>query len=457
MINLAFFLFKNNINNWLLNKQGNKVSVIAPTLILIFFTFLQLNILSKPDESTIQIIGWTLLVAVFLFMIFGLMSNRLPARIEDVLWIYMLPMSMNRIVWTCLCWQLLLRSAFWLGAALIADFIRFATGDDYEYLFLKAFMSLLVISLLEIGLFAASTSRGRLKISLSVGALSCLSLLIVIMSIFYNETKASFSFLSFFLESIKLYAFYIGAFAVGEFHFQSFLFLVMFFIIFTLIIQISTKGLDLKEKLTREADFWSNFSNFNALVASVKGEDQVSYWGNKKWTGILAFAWFEWVVWRKHRATFILQFILGITITIFLSMKHSHLLILYFGVILISQLLGGYFSGLIRHTQSGDLLLLPGSKFKKIILLEIVDLLPSLLMVEIYYVISIIIIPFPLTPIFTTLLFFIMIILISLFRIIVFVDLSRKKLEISIQSYYAKMFIYLLPLVFICSIAIILK
>ncbi|SFF42340.1 sporulation killing factor system integral membrane protein [Paenibacillus algorifonticola] len=441
MINLAVFLLKNSTKQWLTNKKGSKFIIIAPLLILALFTLLQMNVLSKPEEATAQLVGWVVLVILFVFILFGLLSNRLPSRMEDVMWIYMLPMSMSRIVWTCLCWQLLLRSSFWLGSALIADTIRFLLGHTYEHLFFQAFMSLAVISLLEVGLFAASSSRGKWGVSIAVGMVGAIGLVLTAFSFFVTQMEKSL-FPS-ITAAMELLAFYVGAFMMGKFHLEGFLFVVVFIVLAIVVIQAAAKGLELKEKLTREADFWSSFSSFSSLAAAAKGGDQASYWGGKAWTGVFSFVWFEWVLWRKHRSALVFQFIAGAGLAIVMAIKWPSWLMIYFGIILASALIGGFFSGLIRHAQSGDLLLLPGSRLKKIVLLEIVDLIPPFATVWLYYSISIAIgANLSLKPIAFIGWLLVLIVAIACFRISLFVDVFLKNLDISMGSYYKRLFIY---------------
>ncbi|WP_341281809.1 sporulation killing factor system integral membrane protein [Paenibacillus sp. FSL H8-0537] len=446
MINLAVFLLKNSTRHWLTNKKGSKVTLIAPLLILALFTLLQLNVLSKPEEAMAQLVGWVVIVILFIFILFGLLSNRLPSRMEDVMWVYMLPMSMSRIVLTCLCWQLLLRSSFWLGAALIADTIRFMMGHTYEHLFFQAFMSLAVISLLEAGLFAASSSRGKWKVSIPVGIVGAIGLMVTALSFFFSQMEEPL-FPS-IAGAMELLAFYVGAFMVGEFHFAGLLFVVVFIVLAILVIQAATKGLELKEKLTREADFWSSFSSFSSLAASAKGGDQASYWGGKAWTGVFAFVWFEWVLWRKHRTALVFQFIAGAGLTIVMVIKWPSWLMIYFGIILASALIGGFFSGLIRHAQSGDLLLLPGSRLKKVILLEIVDLIPPFATVGLYYIISITIgANLALEPIAAAGWLLVLFVAIACFRISLFVDVFLKNLDISMGAYYKRLIMYCIVII----------
>ncbi|WP_338555330.1 sporulation killing factor system integral membrane protein [Paenibacillus sp. KS-LC4] len=441
MINLAVFLFKNSTRQWLTNKQGSKLALFAPLLILALFTLLQLNVLSKPEEAMAQPVGWVVVVLLFIFILFGLLSNRLPSRMEDVMWVYMLPMSMSRIVWTCLCWQLLLRSSFWLGAALIADTIRFMMSQTYEHLFFHAIMSLTVISLLEAGLFVASSSRGRWTISIPVGIVGAIGLVVTALSFFFSQMEEPL-FPS-IAGAMELLAFYVGAFMIGEFHLAGLLFVVLFIVLAILVIQTATRGLELKEKLTREADFWSSFSSFSSLAASARGGDQASYWGGKPWTGVFSFVWFEWVLWRKHRTALIFQFIAGAGLTIVLVIKWPSWLLMYFGIILASTVVGGFFSGLVRHAQSGDFLLLPGSRLKKVMLLEIVDLIPPFATVGLYYIISITIgADLAIKPIAAAGWLLALFMAIACFRIGLFVDVFLKNLDISMASYFKQLFIY---------------
>ncbi|WP_419871185.1 sporulation killing factor system integral membrane protein [Candidatus Pristimantibacillus sp. PTI5] len=382
MINLAAHFFRNSNRQWFQRDKGYKWPIIFLLFILSALTLLQMNIISKPEESYTQTAGWIVLSLFCIFVLFGLVSNRLPSRMEDVMWLYTLPVSMNYLVWVCIGCQLFLRSGFWVGSALLADLIRWLMGFTYEQLFGKAIISLCVVSLLEIWLFAASTSRGKWRITVILGVSSVAGLCATALTLYFIHAGVYTS--SVYVGFVQKIAHHFGALLFGQLSYVGFIMIVALFGASILVIRIASKHLDLKEKLTREADFWSSFNSFGSLVTSVKGSEHPSYWGGKALTGIYSFVWFEWLLWRKHRYSLLWQFALGAALAIIILQWYPSWFWLLNGFVLVSAVLGAYFSGLVRHTQTGDLFLHPGKKMGKVILLEAMDLLPPFVTVLLY-------------------------------------------------------------------------
>ncbi|MGO4344781.1 sporulation killing factor system integral membrane protein [Paenibacillus sp. MCAF9] len=386
MIYLAILFLKNSTRQWLRSDSGFKSHIILPLLVLLAFTVFQMSVVTSPEITYTQNAGWITLILLCLFVLFGLISNRLPSRMVDVMWIYTLPLSMNYIVWFCIVYQLVLRFSFWLGSALLADLIRWLSGLSYNHLFAHAFISFCVISLLDIWLFASSSSRGKWRISLLLGSSSILILAALAVTIyFFQKGMYTSSDLIIFVQKI---AFNVGTLLFGNFNVIGTSMVFVLLVLAIIVIYFATCNLELKEKLTKEADFWSSFNSFSSLVSSVKGSDRPSYWGGKWLTGIFSFVWFEFLLWRKHRTSLLWQFALGAgLIVVILQWSPSWFWILQ-GFILASAVFGAFFSGLIRHAQTGDLFLHPGKRMSKILLLEIVDLLPTFFTLFLYTLIG---------------------------------------------------------------------
>jgi sporulation killing factor system integral membrane protein len=430
MINLFFLFFRNGVRNFF-NPENNKRIFFFPIILLILLTVLQGTVISSNDLKIIQWIGFSISFLFFIVILIGLVSNRLPSRLEDVVWIYNLPLSMEQVIWTTVMWQLFIRGGFWLVSAMLADISRWILGFPNLFLLTKALGGFILIALIELWFIAASSARGKKSLMVLLGSISGIGII--------------FGVLPFFFPSGNVFTFTneIGNLFFGKFSVLSLSMLVLLVILAYIVIRIASKEPLLLEKIVREADFWSEFKDFSSMVTSIRGKDKPSYWGGDWLQGVMAYVWFEWVIMKKNFASFLLQFVFGMLLAIVILIWAPKWYSVMIFIILITSVAGGYFSGLIRHMQTGELFLLPGQWSRKAYVMEIFDLFPTFLILAFYTVLGVVIpnefVNFHRMLLFLLLPLFIMIIGLRLW---VFYRINAKDSRLLMACYYRTLILY---------------
>ncbi|MCF7623774.1 MULTISPECIES: sporulation killing factor system integral membrane protein [Bacillaceae] len=450
MSNLFSLYFHTSLRKWIDINNKRKIPIFSLVLLIIFIT-LQSQAIPTYNQERINTIGWVIVALYLIYALYGLISNRLPSKMEDVIWIYTLPMSMKKIVWSLVIWNFCLRGGIWFISALLADILRLILNLSYAHLFIHALIGVWVICLLELLLFAMSSTRGNRKLCLTIGVLIFIGVILYSTSIYYIHNNISInSSLVVFFDTV---AHGIGNLLFGNINFPGVLVVICLSILATIIIHISTKDPRLKEKLVREAEFWSEFKDFNSMVSSVQNKQQESWWGGEYLTGTFSFIWYEMLIMRKHKLSLILQYFLGLILIICICKFFPNAIWTFLAAILFSSIIGSYFSGLIRHAQTHDLFLLPGKLLTKILLLETLYILPAFLVVASYILIGNTVGFKVITDnlYFLTLLPSLYIVILIL-RISVFYSTFIISINTSIGDYFKKLIVYLTMYLLVISI-----
>jgi sporulation killing factor system integral membrane protein len=359
--------------------SGRKNRTLTPLLLFFIIAVLHIYIKTKADTNNLVISGWIILGIFIVYCMFGLVSNRIPSKMEDVLWTYSVPIPFYKVIISYFIHRAIIRSIFWIGAAIVADIILFFIYYSFYNITSTSILSFLIIITLELSSLATSSMRGNMLYTLCTSITFTTILILYAGATYFFVLQGHLNYVS----TVQ----YLGLLLYGDFNLIG-LCLVLFVIILSLfVIYTSSLSLKNKEKLVVEADFWSQFKDFGSLVSSVRGKDRPSWWGGKCLTGIGAFIWFEYLIIRKHIKSILFQFLLGALLLYFALNWSINLFQIILVLISITSLVGSYFSSLIRHTLSEDLFLIPGHLIKKIFTLELLAISPSIFSISLLYLI----------------------------------------------------------------------
>lgn len=341
------------------------------TPLLLFFALMGLHIYigtgDVPADANIS--GWIIVGIYIVHALFGLVSTRLPSRMEDVLWAYSVPLPFYKVVYACFISKAIVRAFFWIGSAFVADIGLLFVYHEFHFLTLYSISSFLILVTLELCCLAASSLRGNKTYTLWAGLTLVVLLIGYIGTTYFIVYHGNHSY----MDSVQP----IGLLLTGTFSPAGLLFIGSAAALSSVLIYASSLKLKNKEKVVVEADFWSEFKDFRSLVSPVRGKDRPSWWGGKKFKGIGSFIWFECAIVRKHLKSFLFQFLIGVLLMYTALQWDPDLVGVIAGLILTTSLIGSYFSGLVRHAQTGDLFLLPGRLIPKMAVLELVAMLPT--------------------------------------------------------------------------------
>ncbi|AOH55034.1 hypothetical protein ABE28_011795 [Peribacillus muralis] len=94
------------------------------------------------------------------------------------------------------------------------------------------------------------------------------------------------------------------------------IFLVLsIFLLSVILMYVSTQNARFKKKVIREADFWSEFGDYQSMFNRIHNiTEKPTWWEAGFLTGIHSFIWFEWAIFRKDKYVHITQSIVMIVI-----------------------------------------------------------------------------------------------------------------------------------------------
>lgn len=370
IIELQLKQYVRKIQNYFLRTSS---FFLASIIFFIGLCSIHLYLLTTNSENNNFIHGWLIIGFFLANAFFGLISNRLPSKLHDFTWIYSVPKPMFLLFIALFIAQILPRLTIWLASALLVDCILlFASTSIEPGAFSYAVISFSIILIYELLAFTCSTVRG-----------SFLSLLVFY--VLLGLLISGYAVLSFFIYngSINLSSFSIiaelgdllnGALTTNSLIILSYIIIICLFIIF-----FFTRTTKFKEKLLFEADFWSQHEDFNSFVASFRGHSNYSsWWGGKFLDGKLSFIWFELLLLRKNYKSLIVQLVIT-SIMSYLILNYSiHFYYILFGFFIMSTILSGYMTSVVRHYHANTIKTTPGSMLSKVITIELTSMLPTL-------------------------------------------------------------------------------
>lgn len=375
MINLIKLFSINAVSTYF---YGEKRRIpVFPFVLLLILSIAQINFMNPNEQSTNSTIIGLMLIGVFIFYtLFGLMTTRLPSNIEDIIWVYTSPISIFKISLAVALWQTLMRSILWVGSSLIADLYIFFLKGYFSGILLLSISGMVIFLILEFWIVALSCARFHsfLKVCSVLGFLIFIGILSTYIYQFFTSNASTK------MEASILYIpKQLGTLFNGQLTILPIVIVLSILVLSILIMYFSTQNARFKENIVREADFWSEFGDYQSMFNRIHNiTEKPSWWGGSFLTGIHSFIWFEWAILRKDKYVHITQTIVMITILWGVARWDDTVLSVVIVLLIVAHILNGFFSGIVKHSLTGDLFLLPGSLIKKIYYLEMVNTLPIL-------------------------------------------------------------------------------
>ncbi len=363
ILQIYFLQFVRNLTN---HEDGRKFPFFLLIALLFFITF-QIQFLGEATQQTVTFLGWGIAGTFVFYTAVGMISNRLPSKMEDVIWLYSVPLSLAQIAYATVIWQVMLRGALWMVSGVAGDLARFLLDKPFANLTGRSLLLLLLLAALENWLVAMSCARTRFwtRIILSgcaVGVTASFGFLIY-SSVAGGRPSGGWAFIAGMLDDW-------GQVFVGSYSLSLLLFVLLLFLVSAWVIVFAASSVESKEKLVKEADFWSEFKDHHAFISSIQNKEEKSWFGFPGLSGLFAFLWMELLIAKKSIVPHALQFAGLVTLIYWVMTTHTDWVDLVLIMTMAGFVMNAYFSGLIRHMISGDLFLFPGKLWKKVLLLE---------------------------------------------------------------------------------------
>ncbi|MBU8785855.1 MULTISPECIES: sporulation killing factor system integral membrane protein [Bacillus] len=366
MINILSFLFLQSKRKILKQEQEKKL----PFLILFLFLgaiLIQIGFIAKTETWNSPLTGWILTGAFIVYTCFGLLSNRIPSQMEDVIWLYTAPYKLSEIIYAALVWKAIWKGLLWLCSGIASDLILLLWKQHYINLTGKAIGLVLLIIVMETWIMAVSCTRAVRSVKF------IFTFFTLILSVFYCVTLY-YSFINDRPPSFwRVAGDQVGEFGNILMHFYSPVEFIMLglILISIVIIHFTSNKIESKEKLVKEAEFWAEFQDSNVGLGQDHFKEKQTWWGLKGLVGVFSFLWVEILLVKKNLFFHMSHFAFLLLLFPYLMSKYPDVFNLLFTLIVCATFFSSYYSGLVRHAKSGDLFLLPGSLWKKVLLLEV--------------------------------------------------------------------------------------
>lgn len=347
-------------------RHQNKLPLLAG-IILLVFTGIQIGFIHEQGEAEAALSGWFVCGFWVLYTVFGLLSNRLPGKMEDVIWLYHLH-PLRKVIHAVFVWKAAWKGLIWLGSALLADWILLVTERMYAGLAVQACAVILLVAMLEYWVLAVSCARtipsAKFFYSLLLTAIAAACGIS-----WYAGWSQDWQDAGYWIWMERIME-QIGMMIYGRITLLCWLILLFMGIISYITIQRCARDLRCKERLVTEADFWAEFQDHQAYMAKLGTKTKETWWGFASLQGVWSFLWMEAAIARKHLFAHIVQLIILLLLIPYLIYAHIEWFYIVLGIIIAATVLSSYYSGLVRHAKSGDLFLLPGPLWKKTVIIE---------------------------------------------------------------------------------------
>ncbi|MDA7026362.1 sporulation killing factor system integral membrane protein [Bacillus sp. CLL-7-23] len=364
MINIVSMLYLQTKRR-LLSQAHEKRFPILLSMILLLFVVIQMEWIANAEEWDITLIGWVMAGVLLAFTCFGLFSNRIPGQMEDVIWLYTAPYPLYMMIYSVWIWNMTWKSLLWLCSGILADLFLLLFRQQDPQLTVKALQFVLFIIVLEAWVLALSSARNLKNLKLILTVTLLCSLVVYGLTFYYYFLTQNHSL---WWDVLGRKIGEIGYVIKGNYSLTAYLVLTVFLALSFIIIRFTANRLECKEKLVKEAEFWSEFREQQIGIGQLK--EKQTWWGMKTLNGIFSFLWMDILLVKKNLFFHTSHFLALLLIFYYLISVNLDWFYIFFTMIVLTAFLSSYYSSLIRHAKSGDLFLFPGSLWKKAILLE---------------------------------------------------------------------------------------
>lgn len=321
-----------------------------------------------PSERLQAEVGYAVLLLAALSLATGAHSSRFPCTPADVAWVYSSPIPTGHIVAAQVIWQATRRCTFWVLGGVVVDVVGTVALDAPPGSFLgRAVLAIPLLAALVVLSVGAGATRGSAAAGRTARGLG-MALGTAVLTPLLGELVTG-STPSQALEGAALspLARSLGSVLFGRYDLLSGAALGTMAVVGAALCRFGGAGL--REKLTLDAAFWSDFS-----VTSVRPTDprpKPSFRRLPGLTGPWSLLWFELAVLR--RANYQRWSALVLVVTSVLTGSFAPELVPLFAVVVpLGVVTGAYLSGVALHLRLRTLLTLPGGLPSRILAAEAV-------------------------------------------------------------------------------------
>ncbi len=343
-----------------------------PFLIMLLFVGaigFQVSFVSRSAIWDMNLTGWVLTGVFILYTAFGLFSNRLPSQMADIMWLYCTPASFSKVVYSVLIFSVTWKALLWIISAIFGDVLIVLLSGKHINLIGRSIIFVGLFFIAEVWLMSVSCARTVKKMKRVYISVFLLMLGIYSMCLFQ---------LYFLQHSSGLWE-GIGRFISGVgvvFEALSPLYVAVFIGIIAvsfITISFTSSLVEMKESLVKEAEFWEEFQERQFGSGQIMQKPRKTWWGLQGLNGIWSFLWLELLLMKKHLFFHSIHtFTLGCVFYVVIFIYPEWFYLLFF-LVVSAVMLSSYYSGIVRHSQSGALYLFPGALWGKIIILELMN------------------------------------------------------------------------------------
>ncbi|MCY8518867.1 sporulation killing factor system integral membrane protein [Bacillus atrophaeus] len=368
MNNIISFLWLQSKRRFVSQGQGKKM----PFLIMLLFVGaigFQVSFVSRSTTWDMSIAGWVLTGVFILYTAFGLFSNRLPSQMADIIWLYGTATSFSKVVYSVLFFSVTWKALLWIISAIFGDVLIVLLSGEHINLLGRSIIFVGLFFIAEVWLMSVSCARTVKKMKRVYVSVFLLMLGIYSICLYHF----------FFLQHSSEIWEGIGRFISGVgvvFDTLSPLYVVVFIGIITvsfMTIAFTSSQVEMKESLVKEAEFWEEFQERQFGSGQIIQKPKTTWWGLQGLNGIWSFLWLELLLVKKYLFFHSIHTVMLSGVFYVVIFMYPEWFYLLFFLIVSAVMLSSYYSGIVRHSQSGTLHLFPGALWKKIIILELTN------------------------------------------------------------------------------------
>ncbi|QIW78557.1 sporulation killing factor system integral membrane protein [Bacillus tequilensis] len=368
MNNIISFLWLQSKRRFVNQGQEKRM----PFLIMLLFvgaTGFQVSFVSRSAIWDMSVTGWVLTGVFILYTAFGLFSNRLPSQMADIMWLYGTPTSFSKVVYSVLFFSVTWKALLWIISAIFSNVVIVLLSGEHINLIGRSIIFVGLFFIAEVWLMSVSCARTvkkmkRIYISVFLLMLGIYSICLFQLY-FLQPSPGLWEDIGRFISGVgvvfktlsPLYAaVFIGIIAVSF-----------------MTISFTSSQVEMKESLVKEAEFWEEFQERQFGSGQIMQKTRTTWWGLQSLNGIWSFLWLELLLMKKHLFFHSIHTVMMgcvFYVVIFIYPEWFNLL---FFLVVSAVMLSSYYSGIVRHSQSGALHLFPGALLGKIMILELTN------------------------------------------------------------------------------------
>lgn len=343
-----------------------------PFLIMLLFVGaigFQVSFVSRSAIWDMSLTGWVLTGVFILYTAFGLFSNRLPSQMADIMWLYGTPTPFSKVVYSVLFFSVTWKALLWIISAIVSDVVIVLLSGEHINLIGRSIIFVGLFFIAEVWLMSVSCARTVKKMKrvyISVFLLMLGIYTICLFQLYFLQLSPGLwedigRFISgvgvVFKTLSPLYAaVLIGIMAVSF-----------------MTISFASRQVEMKESLVKEAEFWEEFQERQFGSGQIMQKPRTTWWGLQSLKGIWSFLWLELLLIKKHLFFHSIHTVMMGCVFYVVIFIYPEWFYLLFFLVVSAVMLSSYYSGIVRHSQSGALHLFPGALLGKIMILELTN------------------------------------------------------------------------------------